>query len=1315
MEKEKKYNIGLDIGVASIGWCVTDDENNVLKKGNKHMWGSRIFNEASTATNRRNFRSTRRRINRRKERIKILQSLMLDDMEKEYPNFFPMIKESSNVEEDKKNSELIYGKKYNLFSENNFTDKDFYSKFPTIYHLRYYLVNSTEKVDIRLVYLAIHNIIKYRGNFLHETNFSENSTEIDENLDDINMFLSERYIYLKNNNIKEILTDEKTSKAEKREKLMESYDYDKEDKQFLKNIINAILGYSFDISKIFEVETEKTSLTFTTEIENEDEIKEVLGDYARIYEILKTIYSWYVLQNILKGKKYISEAFIDKYEKYNKDLKLLKKLYKKYFKDEYAEMFRKEGKNNYVAYNGKNCGKSCKKCKPEEFFKALKNKIEKLPEEEKDKKKILDKIADGTFLSKLNVTDNGAIPYQLHQLELERILENQSAYYKTIKDNKDKILQLLYFRIPYFVGPLAKNKGNKECSKWSWIVRKNDEKIYPWNFESVVDIDETAEKFIRRMTNKCTYLINEDVMPKQSLLYSKFCVLNELNNIRINEKSIPKDTKRLIIDKLFKEKKKVTKKMVINLLEKEGIKIESFTGLSDGENFNSNMSTYIDLKRILGKIDEDNYEECENIIYWVTIFQEKKILERKLENNYKDLTDNQLKQILKLKYSGWSRLSKMLLVGLKSNDGENIMEKLEKTKFNFMQIINNKDFGFSKKIQDLLPKKDEKITYSDVDIIPTSPANKRAIWQAMCVVKEIVKVMKEEPNNIYIEFARSEEKNKTLKDTRAKKLLKIYDEIEKQIKYIKNYDHNVYLELKKYQSDKELTDKLYLYFIQNGKSLYSGKPLNIDELDKCEIDHIIPRSYKMIDSFDNKALVLRSENQYKKHMLVREAFYISDERIAWWKSLLKAGLITQVKLSRLTRTKMFETDNDTEKFIERQLVETRQITKYVTNLLVNEYKDSNVYSIRADLTHLFRLKYKIYKNRNINNYHHAHDAYILSVIGNILDKNWHGLGQFKYNDYIKNYMKSDLSKDEKYGIILGMINKNVVIDKVKKVLNYKDCYISRMLEEGTGEFYNQTVYKTIEKPVIPLKKDKPVEKYGGYSGENKAYFVIFEYENSKGKKEYQLIGIPIQIAYMIKNKKITEEDYIKSTFLKDKEFTKFKILKNKVLKNQEYIDENGIEMRFCSDTEVRTAKELIVNENMQRLIWLMNSNIKNLTDEEIKELEDNYEYMYEYLIEKMKKEYSVFVNIYNKLVMKNFYDLSEEKKKTVINGLIDLMETGQGNLKEIGLTDREGRMRKGKTYFNTNKLTNMIFVDKSVTGMYERRYKINGMENSSNK
>ena len=113
MEKEKIYNIGLDIGVASVGWCVTDENSNILKKGNRHMWGARLFDEAKTAKDRRLFRESRRRIARRNERINILQSLFLEDMEKEYPNFFPMLRESYKVPEDKTISTSINGTKYN--------------------------------------------------------------------------------------------------------------------------------------------------------------------------------------------------------------------------------------------------------------------------------------------------------------------------------------------------------------------------------------------------------------------------------------------------------------------------------------------------------------------------------------------------------------------------------------------------------------------------------------------------------------------------------------------------------------------------------------------------------------------------------------------------------------------------------------------------------------------------------------------------------------------------------------------------------------------------------------------------------------------------------------------------------------------------------------------------------------------------------------------------------------------------------------------------------------------------------------------------
>ena len=1313
MKKEKNYNIGLDIGVASVGWCVTDDENNIIKNKSRNMWGSRLFDEAETAAKRRGFRSARRRLDRRKERIKILQSLLLDDMEEEHPNFFPLLKETSFIREDKNISTEILGRKYNLFYEKDYNDMKYYDQFPTIYHLRDYLINTTEKVDLRLVYLAIHHIIKYRGNFLYETSFSENSSEINEKIDNIIFFLSDRNIYLKESKgkILEILKSKNVTRATKRDLLLQCFEYDKTEKQLLKEVLGSILGYAFDISKIFDIDMEKSKITFSKEIENEEEIKEKLNDYDIVYEDLKTIYSWFVLQDLLKGKTFISEAFKDKYEEYKTDLTNLKTIYKKYLKDKYNKMFKKEGENNYVAYTGKSARKKYKKCNYDNFIKEIQKDLKTISENDPLLNEILVRISNKEFLRKLNVTDNAAIPRQLHEIELKRILDNQSKYYKTIKENKDNILKLFNFRIQYFVGPLAKTE---ESSPWSWVIRNSDENIYPWNFEKVVNIEETAEKFIRRMTNKCTYLINEDVIPKQSLLYSKFCVLNELNNIRINERVLKKDTKQFIIDNLFKKRKKVTKKMVVDLLKTDGIKVESLSGLSDGENFTSNMSSYVDLSEILGKIDEANYDMCENLIYWCTIFEEKKILKEKIKKEYGNvLTDDQIKKIVRKRFTGWSRLSKRLLIGIKSYDGESIMEKLEKTKYNFMQLINNKDFGFAEEIEKLLPKVESNLTYKNVDNIPTSPANKRAIWQSICVVKEITKVMKKEPKNIYIEFARKEDSNKSIRDTRSKKLLKIYDDIEKQLIELKNYDHNVYMELKKHQSDKVLTDKLFLYFIQNGKSLYSGKPLNIDELDSYEIDHIIPRSYKLIDGIDNKALVLKTENQDKKNMLVKEVFNISQNHIEWWKSLLEAGLISQTKFGRLIKKKMFETDNDREKFIERQLVETRQITKYVTNILTNTYKDTFVFAIRAELTSLFRKRNEIYKNRNVNNYHHAQDAYILNVIGNVLSEKWNGVEEFKYSEYVKKYLKNKDNEKEKCGMIIGFVNKNIDLEKIRKVLDYKDCYISRMTEEETGEFYNQTLIKAQKSPVIPLKNGKAPEKYGGYTNEYKAYFSIIEYENQKNNKEYLLVGIPVVVAYMIKQGKTTLEEYLNESFIKKNNYKNLKILRNKILKEQEYIDETGMKYRFCSDSEIRVSKELILNKKMQKLIYFMNVDENKLEDKEKEELENNYEYMFEYLKNKLINEYPVFESIYNKIKEKIFSDLSASSKKLVINGLIDLMETGQGNLKEVGLSDREGRMSK-KT-FNTKKLINMTIIDKSVTGMYERRFRVNGMENCSSK
>ena len=41
-------------------------------------------------------------------------------------------------------------------------------KYPTIYHLRSTLLTSKRKFHPRLIYLALHHLVKYRGHFLNQ-------------------------------------------------------------------------------------------------------------------------------------------------------------------------------------------------------------------------------------------------------------------------------------------------------------------------------------------------------------------------------------------------------------------------------------------------------------------------------------------------------------------------------------------------------------------------------------------------------------------------------------------------------------------------------------------------------------------------------------------------------------------------------------------------------------------------------------------------------------------------------------------------------------------------------------------------------------------------------------------------------------------------------------------------------------------------------------------------------------------------------------------------------------------------------------------
>ena len=136
------YNIGLDMGTGSDGWAVTDGEGRLLHFKKQPTWGSRLFDSAETAASARIPRSQRRRYVRRRWRLDLLQGLLQEEVEKVDPDFFLRLRQSRLVDSDPNKTTAAY--RWPIFNESDFTEVDYYDRFPTIYHLRKHLLESDE-------------------------------------------------------------------------------------------------------------------------------------------------------------------------------------------------------------------------------------------------------------------------------------------------------------------------------------------------------------------------------------------------------------------------------------------------------------------------------------------------------------------------------------------------------------------------------------------------------------------------------------------------------------------------------------------------------------------------------------------------------------------------------------------------------------------------------------------------------------------------------------------------------------------------------------------------------------------------------------------------------------------------------------------------------------------------------------------------------------------------------------------------------------------------------------------------------------------
>ncbi|UJS27458.1 type II CRISPR RNA-guided endonuclease Cas9 [Macrococcoides canis] len=1307
----KPYILSLDIGVASVGWSACDKNFNILKYHDKDAVGVLTFESASTAAERRLQRGARRRYNRRIKRLGLLQEVLAPLVKN--PNFYKY----ENLSKWKNNNYDFQGK--SLSEVLRFLGMDAKS-YPTIYHLQHELITNKEKFAPELIYIALYHLVKYRGHFLFDqldlSKRTGNEGILDlkelieqfETLNEMNLAIDQEKLQ----EIFEILKNEDATRNDRSKQLAKI-------QKPLTEVFKMLLGMKFKEFELFPGMDNYESLkedkkSYALSEDYEALMSEQLTQEQREFiELGNKVYMSLVLELILQDVLYISHSKVNDYDKFKHELTIVKDIiYKKdATKQLYTNIFvsSKEAIRNYDALPSDENYK--KLCLFDQYLKHPKTKYDDL---KKELRKHIDKahpfyelLEENKLLRVLNTVDNSSIPMQNNLYEAERILKNQQSYYKEITDEMiEQVLSIIKFRIPYYVGPLVKQSENQ---KFGWMTRNSDERIKPWNFDKVVNRSKSAEKFIRKMTNKCSYLMNEDVLPKNSLLYQEMEVLNELNGIQIRPENAPKHkkyrlepkVKQYIYKEIFKKSKSITHKSFMDKMKKSEHK-SFFTsyddklkvfGTQEETKFVSKLSTYQDMNRIIGNVD-DNYEMIEELVLWITIFEDKHILEDKIKEKYPELSKKQVDQLKKLNYSGWGRLSEKLLTH--EYNGYSVIELLRSTDQNFMEIITSNDYEFKAFISDENQIEHHRVRYKDVAALATSPALKKGIWNTLEIVRELTSIFGE-PEYIVMEFAtEDEEKGKRQKSRKQ--------QWESLVKDKKLYSIDEYKKIIEESEDDKFDfqhNKLWLYLSQNGRCMYTHERIDLDRLlnDKnnklYDVDHIYPQRLVKDDSINNKVLVLSSANQHKSGDAMPLEKMSESKRgfmISFWKRLNDNGLISSTKLARLMKPTLSEFDK--EGFVQRQLVETRQISSHVKDFLEEEYSNTKVIPMKSRFVREFRKRFEIPKIRELNDSHHAIDAYLNGVVylssHYLYDSTDFFEFNFKREKIIQKWKnmgeKLDENKQSKdfffFKKLAGFnISKNVgLIDKIKNDLENFDINYVRKTGSQESAFYDQM---PISPKILKAKYNSEKTRFQVFTNLKpvKGIAIKYSYKNPKGKTitKFSILNYLVIDLYTSKS---LDKDKIAYEIVK-RNFPTIDLISAKYLfelKKGDIIYLGGHKCFYLSYEEVLNAKQFDVPVELQLRI----SKIIKLKD---KADEQEMLEVYDRLAENFTNNYQImFPKKYDKkeeriLFIRNYFKESDRSYESFIKAINEIFKSTSASSLSSQIFKSRIQSLNDKTFF----------------------------------
>ena len=519
--------------------------------------------------------------------------------------------------------------------------------------------------------------------------------------------------------------------------------------------------------------------------------------------------------------------------------------------------------------------------------------------------------------------------------------------------------------------------------------------------------------------------------------------------------------------------------------------------------------------------------------------------------------------------------------------------------------------------------------------------------------------------------------------------------------------------------------------MQLGRCMYSGESINFDQIGNdalYNIDHIYPQSKTMDDSLDNKVLVLSSLNGSKSDRYPIDA-EIRKKMHMFWDSLRKKDMTSQKKYERLTRaTKL--TDEELSGFVQRQLVETRQSTKAVAILLKELFHETEIVYVKAGLVSQFRHDLDMLKCREINDLHHAKDAYLNIVIGNVYHERFtkrffERINQEKYS--LRLFEKQENGKtrgllaypvknawdpDTSFSIVRKMMKKNSV-----RFVRY--CY--RRKHGQNGGFFDQNPLRAGH-GMVPLKNGMSIEKYGGYDNATISFYSIVKI-SGKGA-----VLIPVELLYSERFESEPQFAVIyaakKAGEIINKDVGPEQIsfpLGKRIIKINALLEFNGFRINMSAKTGNRirfvSAMPLILSQEQERYFKRLisyaekseNGKRFNITSWEHITHEENAA-LFDMICEKCSKPpFSVvYKEIGEKIKKKRdeFMKMELKEQSLTLLTVVSLLKTGRKggiNLTAIGEGSQTGAKDFSMMLSKIKGWDGLYLIDQSPTGLIEHR------------